>query len=225
MRPCTTTCAPISDCGLSSTGFISVLGSTRQERACSAWARPISPPSAVTAALFDMFCGLNGRTARPRRVYTRASPAVISDLPTSEPVPCSISARATRPLDGGRREMLTSVANSCSLDGQRLPQLVGVGVGDGMIDQNRRRRGRTAVVIGLIDRLQRADVGAGERGAEEDSGAFGEADDIRALDVGAARSAAAGFTEGGLRADPELRRRRDDLVDGVVTHQEKDHFP
>ena len=37
----------------------------RAARACSACARPISPPSAVTAALFDMFCGLNGRTARP----------------------------------------------------------------------------------------------------------------------------------------------------------------
>ena len=38
---------------------------TRQARACSACARPISPPSAVTAALFDMFCGLNGRTVSP----------------------------------------------------------------------------------------------------------------------------------------------------------------
>ena len=43
-------------------------GATPQARAWSAWARPISPPSAVTAALLDMFCGLNGRTARPRRV-------------------------------------------------------------------------------------------------------------------------------------------------------------
>ena len=43
-------------------------------RACSACARPISPPSAVTAALFDMFCGLNGRTLRPRRVKARAKP-------------------------------------------------------------------------------------------------------------------------------------------------------
>src|SRR5512132_1524462 len=207
-RPCTTTCAPISDCGLSSTGFMSVRGGTPQARACSAWARPISPPSAVTAALFDMFCGLNGRTARPRCVYARASPAVISDLPTSEPVPCSISARAIPPLDGGRREPLTSVANSCSLDGQRLPQLIGVGVGEG-----------------LVDRLQRADVGAGKRGAEEDPGALGETDDVRALDVGATRSAAAGFTERGLRADSELRRRIDDLADGVVAHQEKDHLP
>jgi len=63
------------------------LGGTRAARACSAWARPISPPSAVTAALFDMFCGLNGRTRSPRRVKARASAATINDLPTSEPVP------------------------------------------------------------------------------------------------------------------------------------------
>ena len=31
-----------------------------QARACSACARPISPPSTVTAALLDIFCGLNG---------------------------------------------------------------------------------------------------------------------------------------------------------------------
>jgi hypothetical protein len=41
---------------------MSRLGLTPQARACNAWARPISPPSSVTAALFDMFCGLNGRT-------------------------------------------------------------------------------------------------------------------------------------------------------------------
>ena len=68
--PCTTTCEPISLWGFSSTGFMCTLGGTRAARACSAWARPISPPSAVTAALFDMFCGLNGRTLSPRRVKT-----------------------------------------------------------------------------------------------------------------------------------------------------------
>src|SRR6266487_6039211 len=72
---------------------MSITGATPQARACNAWARPISPPSAVTMALFDMFCGLNGRTLRPRRVKARASPAASSDFPTSEPVPCSISAR------------------------------------------------------------------------------------------------------------------------------------
>ena len=47
---------------------MSLAGAIPQARACSAWARPISPPSAVTAALFDMFCGLNGRTLNPRLV-------------------------------------------------------------------------------------------------------------------------------------------------------------
>src|SRR3546814_291549 len=92
-RP-TPTWAPPSLCGFSSTGFISVVGAIPQARACSAWARPISPPSAVTAALFDMFCGLNGLTARPRRAKARQSPAASSDLPTSDPVPCSMMAGA-----------------------------------------------------------------------------------------------------------------------------------
>src|SRR5204863_8564952 len=56
-----------------------------------------SPPSSVTAALFDMFCGLNGRTRRPRRVKARARPVTSSDFPTSEPVPCNISARVIGP--------------------------------------------------------------------------------------------------------------------------------
>ncbi|MDQ1080692.1 hypothetical protein QE401_003218 [Pseudoroseomonas cervicalis] len=93
-RPCTTSCAPISLCGFSSTGFMCTLGATPAARACKAWARPISPPSAVTAALFDMFCGLKGRTDSPRRTSARARPATSSDLPTEEPVPCSIRARA-----------------------------------------------------------------------------------------------------------------------------------
>src|SRR4051794_13812589 len=72
---------------------MSLTGETPQALACNACARPISPPSSVTAALFDMFCDLNGRTRSPRFVKARASPATSSDLPTSEPVPCSISAR------------------------------------------------------------------------------------------------------------------------------------
>src|SRR5215470_10426797 len=87
-------CAPTSVSGFSSTGFMSVCGSAPAASACSACARPISPPSIVTAALFDMFCGLNGRTRWPRRVAARASPATISDLPTSEPAPWIINARA-----------------------------------------------------------------------------------------------------------------------------------
>src|SRR6266849_648560 len=80
------------------------VGGVRAARACRAWARPISPPSAVTAALFDMFCGLNGRTLRPRSAKARAKPATISDLPTSDPVPWNISARAaTSELDARLR--------------------------------------------------------------------------------------------------------------------------
>src|SRR3546814_9658374 len=41
-----------------------------------------------------MFCGLNGLTARPRRAKARQSPAASSDLPTSDPVPCSMMAGA-----------------------------------------------------------------------------------------------------------------------------------
>ena len=85
--PCTMTCAPVSVSGLSSTGFMCTDGATRAARACSTCARPISPPSAATPALFDMFCGLNGATFRPRRTKARQSPATISDLPTCEPVP------------------------------------------------------------------------------------------------------------------------------------------
>src|SRR3984893_467477 len=73
---------------------MSVVGDVRAARACSAWARPISPPSTVTAALFDMFCGLNGRTLRPRLGNARARPATISDLPTSDPGPWNMIARA-----------------------------------------------------------------------------------------------------------------------------------
>src|SRR5581483_3084657 len=99
------TCAPISLSGFSSTGFMSVWGSTPAASACSAWARPISPPSTVTAALFDMFCGLNGITRKPRRTAARAIPATMSDLPTSEPAPWIINARAMEgsELDAGLR--------------------------------------------------------------------------------------------------------------------------
>ncbi len=79
---------------------MSVTGSSPQASACSACARPISPPSAVTAALFDMFCGLNGATESPRRVAARQRPATSSDLPTFEPAPCSISAVIAMPRRG-----------------------------------------------------------------------------------------------------------------------------
>ena len=56
------TCARVSVFGLSSTGFMSVCGASPAACACSACARPISPPSTVTAELSAMFCGLNGAT-------------------------------------------------------------------------------------------------------------------------------------------------------------------
>src|SRR5690349_769076 len=80
-------CAPVSVSGFSSTGFMCTLGGSLAALACTAWARPISPPSAATAALFDMFCGLNGATLRPRRTSARHSPATMTDLPTWLPVP------------------------------------------------------------------------------------------------------------------------------------------
>ena len=62
--------------------------------ACSAWARPISPPSGVTAEFSAMFCGLKGATRRPRRASTRASPATSVLLPASEVVPWTIKVAA-----------------------------------------------------------------------------------------------------------------------------------
>ncbi len=70
------------------------LGARPDASACNACARPISPPSSVTAALLDMFCGLNGATEIPRRSAARQSPATSSDLPTLDPVPWIITARA-----------------------------------------------------------------------------------------------------------------------------------
>ena len=90
--PWTITCAPVSVSGFSSTGFMWTLGGIRAARACTCWARPISPPSTATAALFDMFCGLKGATFNPRRTSARASPATSVDLPALDPVPWIISA-------------------------------------------------------------------------------------------------------------------------------------
>src|SRR3954451_6704626 len=39
-----------------------------------------------------MFCGLKGRTRRPRRTKARARPATSVDLPTLEPVPWTMTA-------------------------------------------------------------------------------------------------------------------------------------
>jgi len=90
------TCAPMSVEGFSNTGLKSVWGATPAAMACSACARPISPPSAVTAEFSAMFCGLNGATFSPRRDNTRAKPATSVLLPASEVVPCTIRASAVR---------------------------------------------------------------------------------------------------------------------------------
>src|SRR5690606_17595783 len=79
----------------------SVMGSRPQARACKACARPISPPSAVTAALLDMFCGLKGATRRPRIPAARQRPATISDLPTFEPAPRTTRAFNSEGPPGG----------------------------------------------------------------------------------------------------------------------------
>src|SRR3954471_8629240 len=73
---------------------MSAVGSTPAAAACTAWARPISEPSAQTAALFDMFWALKGATRTPLRAKTRHSAATSRLLPTDELVPCSISTLA-----------------------------------------------------------------------------------------------------------------------------------
>src|ERR1700742_2989570 len=83
--------------GLSRIGLNRTLGARPAARACIAWARPISPPSTVTAELFDMFCALNGATRIPLRTSNRHSPATTIDLPASDVVPATSSA----PLTGG----------------------------------------------------------------------------------------------------------------------------
>ena len=81
------TCAPRSLVGLSSTGFRSVCAAIPAATACNAWARPISPPSTVTALLSAMFCGLNGATRTPARRASRQRPATSVLLPASDVVP------------------------------------------------------------------------------------------------------------------------------------------
>ncbi len=69
---------------------MSTLGSTPAASACAACDRPISPPSAVTAALSAMFCDLKGATRYPARAKRRQRAAARTLLPTPEPVPWTI---------------------------------------------------------------------------------------------------------------------------------------
>ena len=72
---------------------MSTVGSMPAASACAACARPISPPSAVTAALSDMFCALNGATRTPARAKMRQRAAASRLLPTPDAVPCTIRQR------------------------------------------------------------------------------------------------------------------------------------
>ena len=58
----TMTWLPSSEVGLSSTGFMSTLGSMPAASACITWARPISRPSLVMNELSAMFWLLKGAT-------------------------------------------------------------------------------------------------------------------------------------------------------------------
>ena len=62
--------------------------------ACIACERPISDPSGQTAALFDMFCALNGATRTPRPAKIRQRAAVSRLLPTDELAPWIMRVRA-----------------------------------------------------------------------------------------------------------------------------------
>src|SRR6516164_3991898 len=73
---------------------MSAVGSIPAAAACSACARPISAPSVQTAALFDMFCALNGATRTPLRANTLHNPAVNRLLPAEELAPWIISTLA-----------------------------------------------------------------------------------------------------------------------------------
>src|SRR5271166_672009 len=97
-----TTWQPMPDRVFNSTGFMSRLGSSPHAWACTACARPISPPPGQTAALFDMFCALNGATRTPARANARHSAVTITLLPTSDAVPITIKLLAlkTRLLPG-----------------------------------------------------------------------------------------------------------------------------
>src|SRR5580692_9815976 len=87
-----------------------------------ACARPISPPSTVTAELLDMFCALNGATRTPLRASRRHSPATTIDLPASELVPATSSAPVTK---SPSVNLTTLSRRACSHDRQDLGAVVG----------------------------------------------------------------------------------------------------
>ena len=91
----TTTCERLSPSGLSRTGFISTLGAVMAAAACTAWERPISPPSGVAYEFRDMFCALNGATSRPSCANMRQSAAASTDLPAWDEVPWTMMTPAS----------------------------------------------------------------------------------------------------------------------------------
>ena len=93
---------PVALLGLSRIGFMATSGSMPAANAWAACARPISWPSTVTNELSDMFWALNGATRTPRRCRARHRPETTWLLPTSLPVPHTISAPCTTaPPRGG----------------------------------------------------------------------------------------------------------------------------
>src|SRR5882757_27224 len=100
-----------------------------------ACARPISPPSVVTAELFDMFCALNGATRMPLRANSRHRPATTIDFPASDVVPATSSAPLTfRSASRRKRPFFRGVSGAfASARGRKSSQLgqdLGAVVGD-----------------------------------------------------------------------------------------------
>ena len=75
---------------------MSTWGGTPAASACTAWARPISPPSGVTEELSAMFCALKGATRSPSWRNSRQSAVTSRLLPTEEAVPCTMMAGRQR---------------------------------------------------------------------------------------------------------------------------------
>src|SRR5262245_31285186 len=114
-------------------GLNRTLGASPAARACMACARPISPPSWVTAELLDMFCALNGATRMPLRANKRHSPATTIDFPASDVVPAISSAPVTLfrradakvPIFSACRGLLRLLALEVSQLGQDFRAVVG----------------------------------------------------------------------------------------------------
>ena len=99
--PRTTSCDVRSHPGFSRTGLIRTLGATRAARACMACARPISPPSTVTAELLRHVLRLERRDPNALAApASRHSPATTIDLAGVGGVPATSSAPLTPPGSG-----------------------------------------------------------------------------------------------------------------------------